>query len=157
MQPRVERIQYVACRNHTFLVFGIMQALHNRRDDVATRAPYGAFDSSHARPPEPGILAAPLANGEIQRPSSDLFRLLNGVGNLRVLRRARPPLVVAAAPVNLDVVETPLRKLKEVLVIVTLAAGIHNLRAGVGAHAASVSTGVGVDAGLQSQAVNVYG
>ena len=38
-----------------------------------------------------------------------------------------------------------------------LAAGIQKLWAGVGAHAASVSTGVGVDAGLQSQAVNVCG
>ena len=82
---------------------------------------------------------------------------MNGAGNLRILDRAGPPFLRAAAPVNLDVIETPLRELQEILVVMTLAAGIQVLRAGVGVHAATVTTGVGVDPGLQAQAVNVGG
>src|SRR5580658_4131060 len=131
-----------------------MQGLHNGRDDVAPGTPY---DVSDARSPGPGILAAPLADGEEQLPPCYLFCALNGAGNLRILDRAGPPFLRAAAPINLDVIEAPLRELQEILIVMTLAASVQVLRAGVGVHAATVTTGVGVDPGPQAQAVNVAG
>ena len=63
VQSSVERIQHVLPGNDPFVVFGIMQALHNGRNDVAAGAEYSALDFSDARTPEPGILAAPFTNG----------------------------------------------------------------------------------------------
>src|SRR3569833_4206565 len=120
MQSCVERIQDVACGDDALVVFGIMQALHNRRNDVAASAPYCALDSTDPRTPEPWILAAPLANGKIQFAPSDFLCLLNGASNLRILDLSRPPLLRSAAPVDLDVVESPLGELQEVLVLMPL-------------------------------------
>src|SRR5271155_2867821 len=130
-QSGLERIEHVLGADDAFGVFGVIQALHNGRDNVAPGTPYGAFDVSDARSPEPGILAAPLADGEEQLPPCYLFCALNGAGNLRILDRAGPPFLRAAAPVNLDIIETPLRELQEILVVVTLAASVRVLRAGV--------------------------
>src|SRR5271163_4750874 len=98
-----------------------MQALHNRWNDVAPCAPYGAFDASDARSPEPGILTTPLADREEQLPPRYLFCALNCPGNLRILDRAGSLFLSTAAPVHLDVIETPLRELQKILVVMTFA------------------------------------
>ena len=81
----------------------------------------------------------------------------NGACNLRILHRAGPLLFCSAAPVHLDIIEAPLRKLQEILFVMPLAPRIHVLGARVGVHAATVAAGVGVNPRLQSQAVNVIG
>src|SRR5262249_39745455 len=107
MQSCVERIEHVPGCDDALVMFGVVQTLDNWRNDVAASAPYCALDSSNTRAPIPGILTAPLANRKIQLSPGNLFRLLNGAGNLRILHRARQALLGTAAPVNLDVVETP--------------------------------------------------
>lgn len=118
-------------------------------DPRRTRARYGApdrtFDASHARSPEPRILAAPLADREVQLSSRHLFRALNRAGNLRILDCAGELFLRPAAPVHLYIVKAPLGELKKVLLVMSLAAGVHVLRPGVGVHGAAVAACVGVD------------
>src|ERR1039457_7101637 len=157
MYPGLERVEQILEGDDAFCMFGIFQALHNGRDDVASRAPDGAFNAADSRSPEPGILAAPLTDGEEQSTPRCLLRTLDGAGNLRMLDRPRPLLLRPAAPVHLDIVEAPLRELHKVLFVMPLAAGIDVLRARVGVHAATVAARVRVDPGPQPQAVNVIG
>ena len=75
--------------------------------------------------------------------------------NLSVLNRGIELLLVAAAPVDLHIIESPLGELQKVLLVMAFAAGVLIDGAEVRVHAAAVISGVGVDAGLQAQAVNV--
>ncbi len=60
-----------------------------------------------------------------------------------------------AAPVHLHVIESPLRELQEILIVVAFAAGVRHRRSKVRpVESASGFSCVGVDAGLQSQGVN---
>src|SRR5437868_11251896 len=157
MHSGLERIEHILEGNDAFGVFGIMQALHNGRNDVASRTPDGAFDASESRSPEPGILAPPLADGEEQLMHRYLFCTLNGAGNLRILDRTGPLLLCTAAPVDLDIIEAPFRKLQEILCVMPLATALHVLRARVGVRGATATTCVRVNSALQGQALKVIG
>src|SRR4051794_1928666 len=115
-------------------MFGVTQALHNRRNDVAASAPDCTFNATYARSPEPGILAAPLADGGVQLPPRCLLRALYRARNLRILNRPGKPFLCAAAPVHLYVVEAPLGELQKILLVMPLAARMHVLRPGVRVH-----------------------
>lgn len=123
-------------------------------DDVVAGPPHGG----HAGTPVPGVLLAPVADGQRQGPAGGGRRLRDGVADGLVAAPGVEPLDVAAAPVDLDEVEAPGGELQHVLGVVALAARVRRRRtAGREVVAAAVLARVGVDARLEALAVDVVG
>src|SRR5512146_1694579 len=84
------------------------------------------------------------------------FSVRNGPGDFRILHGRIKVLLVAATPVHLYVVKAPPGELQKILLVVAFAPLTRIARANIREQrAASITTGIGVNARLQSQRVDV--
>src|ERR1700722_15559086 len=116
---------------------------NNRSDNVATHPPDILDRAAYAGSPSPRALLAPIANRVIKPLPADLFRASDGASDFAILHIGAQVLLVSAAPVDLDEIEAPLRKLQEVLLVMPFTAHIGVGGSDIREHRASIFARVG--------------
>ena len=133
----------------------VLVVRHDGSYDIAAGPPDVCRRAAHVRRPSPGAVVPPVAKGKVEPVPGNGLSFGDCSGDLSVLNRRIEFLLVTAAPVHLHIVETPLGELQKVLLVMAFAANVLIDRAEVRVQEATVHSCIGVDAGLQSQAVNI--